>query len=506
VSYFANLYAAPPQLMAHAAVLLAMGPLIAACVAALSTSARWAWFISVGGSVFAFWMALCVAGDVARHGVVNYAMGGFAPPLGIAFRIDGLGALFALLISGIGVAASLFSGHSLNVELRPGKRRLFQSGFLLCQAGLLGLVATGDAFNAFVFLEVSSIGTYALIASGSGRDRRALPAAFNYLIMGTVGATFYVIGVGFLYAATGTLNMADMAMRLATLDDSRAVQAALAFIMVGLAIKAAIFPLHGWLPGAYAHSPSLMGIFLSATATKAAIYLMVRFLFTVFGPGVGFVEMFLHWILAPLAASAILVCSLQAIFQSEIRRVLAYSSVAQVGYIMLGVAIGTSAGVSAGLLHVITHAMMKAGLFMAIGGLALSSRAIRLTDFAGAARTAPWTMAAFGVSALSLMGVPLTAGFLSKWRLIEAAIGAHWWWAVGVLALSSLMALVYVGRMLEVVFFRAPPASVEPAREAPPGVLIPLWLLAAATIGFGLDAAIPEGLARAGAAAVLGAP
>ncbi len=122
--------------------------------------------ISVGGTIFAFWMALCLAGEVARNGVVNYYMGGFAPPMGIAFRIDALGVMFALLISGIGVMAALFSGHSLAAEIMTGKRRLFQSGFLLCVAGLLGLAATGDAFNAFVFLEVSSIGTYALIGVG----------------------------------------------------------------------------------------------------------------------------------------------------------------------------------------------------------------------------------------------------------------------------------------------------------------------------------------------------
>jgi len=504
VSFFADLYAAPPALLAHAAVLLVIGPLMAAAAAALAPNARWAWMIAVGGSVFAFWMALGVAGEVARQGVVTYAMGGFAPPRGITFRIDALGAMFALLISAIAVAASLFSGHSLDGEIRPGKRSLFQAGFLLCQAGLLGMSATGDAFNAFVFLEVSSIGTYALIAAGSGRDRRALPAAFNYLIMGTVGATLFVTGVGFLYAATGTLNMADMAQRLATLDDNRAVQAGFAFIVVGLGIKAAMFPLHGWLPGAYAHAPSLMAVFLSATATKAAIYLIVRFAYTVFDPGAAFVAHFMDWIVAPLAGTAIIVCSLQAMFQTELRRMLAYSSVAQVGYILLGVAMGTAAGLTGGLLHLFNHALMKAALFMAVGAMALSVKAVKLTDFSGAARSAPWTMAAFGVASFSLMGVPLTAGFLSKWRLVEAAIGVEWWWAVAVIAVSSLLALVYVGRMLEVMVFRSAVAGGDAIKEAPIGVLIPLWMLAMASVWFGVDASIPEGLARASAAAVLG--
>ncbi|MBI1360998.1 MAG: monovalent cation/H+ antiporter subunit D family protein [Alphaproteobacteria bacterium] len=500
---FIDFYAAPPGLTAHAAPLLVIGPLIAACAAALSPSTRSAWMISVGGTIFAFWMALCLAGEVARNGVVNYYMGGFAPPLGIAFRIDALGVMFALLISGIGVMAALFSGHTLEAEIMKGKRRLYQSGFLLCVAGLLGLSATGDAFNAFVFLEVSSIGTYALI--GVGVDRRALPAAFNYLVMGTIGATFFVIGVGFLYAATGTLNMADMSGRLATLGDSRVVEAGFAFIVIGLGLKAAMFPLHGWLPAAYAYAPSLMGVFLSATATKAALYLMARFLFTVFGPHLDFVGLFLTWVMAPVAGAAAIICSAQAIFQTDIRRILAFSSVAQVGYIMLGVSMASAEGVSAGLFHLFNQALIKSALFMALGGLAFNIKATKLSDFSGVGRTAPWTMTAFAIGTFSLAGVPLTAGFLSKWRLIEAAFAAHWLWAVGVIAVSSLLGLIYAGRMLETIFFRAP-VSEERAGEARFGVLVPLWILAAASVWYGLDASLPVDLSTAAAQALGLAP
>jgi multicomponent Na+:H+ antiporter subunit D len=498
VNLFLSFYAAPPAVMAHAPALMVIGPLVAACAAALSPSTRWAWMLSVGGTIVAFWMALGLAGEVARHGVVDYAMGGFAPPMGIGFRIDALGVLFALLISGIGVMAALFSGHSLAAEVMQGKRRLFQAGFLLCLAGLLGLTATGDAFNAFVFLEVSSIGTYALIGVGNTRDRRALPAAFNYLVMGTIGATFFVAGVGFLYAATGTLNMADMGARLATLGHDRAVQAGFALIVVGLGLKAAMFPLHGWLPAAYAHAPSLMAVFLSATATKAALYLMARFIFTVFGVNFPFVEAFLTWVMAPMAATAAIVCSLQAIWQTDIRRILAYSSVAQVGYTLLGLSMATAAGVSAGLFHLVNHALMKAALFMALGGLALSMQGVKLSDFAGAGRTAPWTMAAFAIAAFSLAGAPLTAGFLSKWMLFEASLAHGWIWAAAVIAASSVLGLVYVGRMLEMIFFRAP-AAAEHAREARIGVLVPLWILAAASIRFGFDSSLPLGLATAAA-------
>jgi multicomponent Na+:H+ antiporter subunit D len=506
VNGFETLYAAPPALMAHAPVLMVMGPIIGACACALAPSARSAWMISVFASIFAVWMSLCVAGEVARDGVIDYAIGGFAPPAGIAFRIDAFGSLMSLLIASVATVAALFSGHGLRYDVREEKQPLFQSGFLLCQAGLIGLVSTGDAFNAFVFLEVSSIGTYALIAIGGARERRALPAAFNYLIMGTIGATFYVIGLGFLYAATGTLNMADIAARLATLQDSRAVQAGFAFIVVGLGLKAAMFPLHGWLPSAYAYAPSLIAVFLSATATKAAIYLLARFVFVVFDTDIVFAGHFLSWVLIPLAAIAVIVCSLQACFEPDLRKVLAFSSVAQVGYILLGLGIATAAGISAGLLHLVAHALMKAALFMALGGLAMTLQARTLNEFAGAGRDAPWTMGAFAIAAASLMGLPLTLGFLSKWRLLEAALETSQFWIVGVIAVSSLLALVYVGRMIEALFFRASMPGAPRAVEAPLGVIAPLWFLAGLSVWFGFDASLPENLANEAAIVLLGSP
>lgn len=504
MNLFLDFYAAPPELMRHAAVLIVAGPLIAACAAMLSPNSRWAWVLSVLATAFTGWMALCLAGEVARRGVVEYAIGGFAPPAGIAFRVDALGVFFVLLIATVGFLTAIFSGHSLAAEVRPAKRTMLQSGFLLCLAGMLGLVVTGDAFNAFVFLEIASIGTYALVGVGARGDRKALPAAFNYLIMGTVGATFYVIGVGFLYGATGTLNMADIAARLPTLAENRAVQAGFAMIVVGLGVKAAVFPLHGWLPGAYGHAPSLIAVFLSATATKAALYLLARFVFGVFGQDDAFVGMFLTWVLAPMGAAAAIACSIQAIFQTEMRRILAYSSVAQVGYIAMALALGTQGGVSAALLHAMMHALMKAALFMALGGIAISLAGRRLTDFAGAGRAAPWTMTAFAISSLSLIGAPLTGGFLSKWKLVEASISAGWGWAAIIIVASSLLAVFYAGRMVETIFFKPPAAGMDAVRDPSIGVLVPLWALTLMTLWFGVDASAPMRLAEAGARAVLG--
>lgn len=502
---FETFYAAPPLLTAHAPVLLVVGPLIGAAAAALAPNSRWAWMISVGTAIFAGWMALCVAGEVARRGVVDYAIGGFLPPLGIAFRIDALGATMALLLSFIAILAALYSGHALNAEVREEKQPLVQAGFLLCAGGMLGVAVTGDAFNAFVLLEIASVSAYALVAIGERRDRRALPAAFNYLIMGTIGATFFIVGVGFLYAATGTLNIADIAARVATLTDSRVVQAGFGFIVVGLGLKAAMFPLHGWLPGAYAYAPSVVSVFLSAVATKAAIYLLARFIFGVFESGTEFVGSFMTWVLAPLAVAGAIVCSIQAAFETELRRMLAFSSVAQVGLVLLGLSMASLAGLSAAFLVLIAHALLKPTMFMALGGSAVGLKARTLNDFSGAGRDAPWTMGAFAVAAASLIGVPFTAGFLAKWRLVEASLQAGQVWAVAVIAVSSLLTLIYGARMIEALFFRTASATAERAKEAPVGVLIPLWILALASLWFGIDGTFPEDLADASAAALLGA-
>lgn len=502
---FDTLYVAPSALTAHAPVLAIAGPLIGACAAALSPGSRTGWVVSVATAAFALWMSLAVAGEVARHGVVVYAIGGFQPPLGIALRIDALGSAMALLVAFMGMIGAAYSGHALVSEVRAETHTLFQSGYLLCLAGFIGLVSTGDAFNAFVFLEVGSIGTYALVAAGEQRDRRALPAAFNYLIMGTIAATFYVIGIGFLYGATGTLNMADMAARLATLGDNTAVQAGFALVVVGLAIKAAIFPLHTWLPGAYAGAPSLIAMFLAATSTKTALYLIARFTFDVFPQTSAFGHLFIHSILAPLAAVAIIVGSLQAIFEKDVRRILAYSSVAQVGFIVLGMTLANAAGMSSAVFYIFSHALMKAALFMAIGALAISVRARTLDDFAGVGRDAPWSAAAFGVGAASLAGLPLTMGFIAKWRLIEAALQSGMIWMVAVMAAGAALTLVYAWRMVEALFFKAPMPGAPRAREAPVGVLAPLWVLAGLSLWFGVEASLPESLSRAAAAALFGA-
>ncbi|MEQ9506309.1 MAG: monovalent cation/H+ antiporter subunit D family protein [Hyphomonas sp.] len=500
------LVTAPDWAIRHSAVLIPVVPLIVAPILALSPSGRLAWVLTLATTAATLYFALLtlVIVQTLPGGVISYPIGNWAPPIGIEFRVDALNAMVLLIVAAMGFLASVFAWPTLLAEVRKEKIGLFLCAFLLCISGLCGVAATGDAFNLFVFLEISSLSTYVLVAMGSSRDRRALPAAFDYLIMGTLGASFYIIGVGFLYAATGTLNMADMAAQLPALTGNRSVQVGFAFIIVGLGLKAAMWPLHQWLPNAYAYSPSLVTMFLAATATKVALYALIRWLFTIFQPDYAFEQALFYWVLAPLGIAAMVICSFQAIFQNDVRRMLAFSSVAQVGYMILGISIGTAAGVSAGLLHLFNHALMKGALFMAVAGVCLTYQGTTVRDFAGLGRSAPFTMTAFAIAGLSLIGVPLTAGFISKIQLGTALFEHGWWWAVLLVVFSSILAVFYVGRILQAVFFLPPVNPRKNRKEAPLLLLIPLWILALANIYFGIDATFPVGLARDGAVAALG--
>lgn len=497
----------PAGIAAHAPVLLVVIPLILAPIAALMPNGRLAWGIAMLGAILVAVLALVLLGEVTTSGLISYHIGGWAPPLGIEYRIDALNVPIILLVGVIGLLCTVYALPTVADEIESSKQPMFYSAFLVCLTGLLGVTVTGDAFNVFVFLEVSSLSTYALVAMGGGKDRRALTASYNYLILGTIGATFFVIGVGFLYMATGTLNMADIARVLAENGHTRVTEAAFAFIVVGLGLKAAMFPLHVWLPNAYAFAPNFVTAFLASTATKVAFYVLIRFVFSIFHPEVGFVALSFTWVFAVLGTIGMIVASVQAIFQNDPRRVLAYSSVAQVGYMMLGLGMGTKLGLSAGLLHLMNHAMMKGALFMALGAFALKFGVRNITSLNGMGRIMPLSASAFTIAGLSLIGVPLTVGFTSKWYLIIAALERGWWWAVAALIISSLLALVYIGRMLLAIWTETPPSHHGKAlatTSAPWAVLVPMSILAFANVFFFFDAEPLVGLARAAAEAMMG--
>ena len=477
-------------------------PLIAAPICVILRRRRLTIGFTMAVCWAAFAMAVALLQRVLAEGPVVYQMGGWAAPWGIEYRVDVLSAFVLVFVSAIGAIVMTYAPRSISAEIPPSRHYLFCSVYLLCLTGLLGIAITGDLFNLFVFLEISALSSYTLIAMG-GR-RQALPAAFQYLIMGTIGATFILIGVGLMYMTTGTLNMADMAARLPT-EGVRTVLVAFGFLTVGISLKMALFPLHLWLPNSYAYAPSAVTAFLAATATKVSVYIFLRFVFSVFGREFVFDARALDAILMPLSLAGIFVASTVAIFQSDIKRMLAYSSVAQIGYMTLGISFATATGLTAGIVHLFNHALMKGGLFMAMGCVMLSLQSVDLDDMRGLGRRMPFTMMAWVIGGLGLIGVPVTVGFISKWYLIQAALERGWWW-IGVLVLmSSLLALAYVWRVVEAAYFKEPKDPSRDVREAPLSMLIPTWIVIIATLYFGLMTSGSAGVARAAAEALLGA-
>ena len=490
------------MIVEHLPALQVVLPLIAApaCVLLRRSDASWALATAVSWCALGIAVALLV--QVLDTGVISYHMGSWEPPWGIEYRIDLANAFVLLIVAAIGAVVMPFARASVAEEIPAERGYLFYALYLLCLTGLLGIAITGDAFNVFVFLEISSLSSYVLISLG--RDRRALTAAFQYLILGTIGATFYLIGVGLLYAMTGTLNMADLAQRIPAVADTDTVRAAFAFMVIGVGLKAAVFPLHMWLPNAYCYAPSVVTAFLAATATKVSIYLLLRILFTLFGSDFAFGEIKIGTVLLPLAVLGMLIASAVAIFQDNVKRLLAYSSVAQIGYMMLGISLGTATGVTGAIVHLFNHAVIKGGLFLALGCVLLRLGSVRLNDMAGLGRSMPWTMAAFVLGGLSLIGVPLTTGFISKWILLQAALERGFWFFALFIVFTSMLAIAYVWRVVEAAYFRDPPAGGTAAAEAPLAMLVPTWILVLANIYFGIDTSLTVDVAERAARSLMG--
>ena len=486
----------------HLPILQIIIPFIAAPLIVFIGQRKLAWPIAFFASSAAFVISCLLLSKVIGGGIISYQIGGWAPPLGIEYRVDAANAFVLFLVTGIATVVLPYARKSVDAEIPKPTQTLFYALFLLCMTGLLGVTITADAFNVFVFLEISSLSTYVLIASGSYRDKRALTAAFNYLIMGTIGATFFVIGLGFLYMATGTLNMADLADRLSGQYESRTVRAGFAFILVGIGLKIAIFPLHFWLPNAYTYAPSAVTTFLAATATKVAVYVLLRFIFSVFQPAFLAETSTLELIFYPFALLAMFTASLAAIFQRDLKRMLAYSSIAQIGYMLLGIALLSETGLMATIIHLFNHGITKALLFMGVGAYVLRTGSSFYIHLQGLGKTMPWTSAAVVIGGISLIGVPGTAGFLSKWLLVQAAIEKGYWPLAALIVASSLLAVMYVWRLVETLYL-LPPNGERTIQEAPLSMLLPLWIMALACIYFGFETDITLGAAKTAAQALL---
>jgi len=478
-------------MLEHVAVLSIVGFLIGAVLIPLVS--RLGRFVPYAVAVLTagFVLALNLAGlqRVLETGAVRYVVGGWPSSIGIELVLDPLSAFFTLLVAGIGLIVLVHSWHPVQSELEE-RSPTFYSATLLLLGAFSGIVLTGDLFNLYVFLEISALAGYALLGVGTAR---AAVATFRYLILGTVGASFYLLGVGLIFMATGTLNMADLTQVVGITGLEPLVVLGLVFIVAGVGMKMAMFPLHVWLPDVYSAAVTTSTSLIAPLGTKIAAYILIRILFFVLDPAEVARALPMGDVLGILGAAGIVWGSIMAMAQQELRRMLAYSSVAQIGYIALGLGLGNALGFIGAVLHALNHAVMKSCLFMVCSNLRAAGRGLDIAGLDHSLRKSmPWSSLAFTVAALSMIGLPPTAGFFSKWYLLLGSVEEKAWLYVVVIIVSSLLNAVYFFRVIERLYL-APHEAAGAEAPAPavngdtrPTLVLPVLFLGAALLALGL--------------------
>ncbi len=444
--------------------------------------------IAMGGLSLCIVSSVFILKAVIHLGSIQYRLGGWEPPWGIEYRADHLTAFMLVLVSLIGWLAAIYGKKVVEQEL-PEKISLFWSLYLLLITGLLGIIVTADLFNLFVLLEVASLSGYALVAIGRGK---APFASLRYLIIGTIGASFYLIGVGYLYIATGSLNMENLRLLLTDMYGSRVVQTAFVFIFIGFSIKIALFPLHTWQPDAYTYAPSAVSVIISTVVAKTFVYALIRIIFSVFT--LNFVSEILpvFSIICWVAAAAIIIGSVFAIRQHNLKRMLAYSSIANVGYIVLAVGLAPSStlGLTPAIMHIVNHAVIKGGMFMAACGFIYRYNFWDINQFIGLSRKMPYTSLTMILAALAMIGMPPGVGFITKWYLIRAALEARGYVFVAVIFASTLLMIIYFWRVIEIMYIRVETQTSSPGNpgvnELPTSMLVPGLVLAILSFVLGI--------------------
>jgi multicomponent Na+:H+ antiporter subunit D len=489
------------QISSHLPVLQVIVPLLVAPICVIVGNRAVARLVMVVTALVMFAITLLLLEGVLGGAVYYYQLGGWAAPWGIEYRVDQLTVFVLLIINLVHLFASIFCLGRNDSNLGLLGQAGFYAAWLLCMAGLNGMVVTNDAFNVFVFLEISSLSTYVLISCG--RDPKALLASYRYLIMGAIGATFILLSIGLLYMQTGTLNISDLSSRIADQGSNRTIIMALAFFIIGIGIKCAIFPLHDWLPNAYSFAPNSVTVLLSGTATKVSLYVLIRFVHDLFGVDYSIADMPLDVVLIAAAIVGMLLAPLIALRESNLKRMFAWSSVAQISYIALGVGLGTQAGVAAALLHMFNHSVIKAAIFMAVGIIISRTGTARIKHLGSVAHHHRFASYAMLFGGLGLIGIPGTVGFISKWVLISAVVDKGWWWLALPILAGSLTSAAYIWRIVEILW--AKPADINFDKK-PPAIefseWFPLIIMTALALWFGLNSSFTLELADLAAASL----
>jgi multicomponent Na+:H+ antiporter subunit D len=397
-----------------------------------------------------------VIGYHVMHGdVIHYEVSGWAPPFGIEIVVESLSSLMLMLISGICFLILVYSSYVVKHELERKVAGWYYAAILLCMVGMMGLVITNDIFNMYVFIEVTGISAVALVTAKG--TRQATEAALKYLLLATIGSGFILFGIGFLYMITGNLNLTYIGMELALVKDSYPflLWTSLSFLVVGFGVKSALFPLHLWLPDAHSSAPSPSSAILSSLVVKVYIIAFLKILLIAFGLEI-FHETYIRHLIIILAVVAMLAGSFFAFVQIELKRRLAYSTVAQIGYVFLGIGLGTPWGMAAGILHIVVHAFMKTTLFLCAGAIYYHTGVKQVNQFAGMGYKMPITMGAFTIASFSMIGIPLFGGFISKYGLALGSLEAGLPLLIIVIILSGLLNATYYFPIIGQAYFSQP--------------------------------------------------
>ncbi len=406
-----------------------------------------------------------------------YRVGSWIPPIGICMVLDGLSCFMLITLN---LVSFLVTIYSISYMEKYTSKYRFYTLFMLMLAGMNGVIITGDMFNLFVFLEIASIASYALVAFGT--ESEELEASFKYAIMGSVASSFILLGIALLYSYTSSLNMADISSVLATKGHSNIVAFISVLFLMGFGLKAAVVPFHAWLPDAHPSAPAPISAMLSGVFIKTlGIYALVRIFFNVLG--ISSTLLFLLIILGIISMSA---GAFLAIGQRDIKRMLAYSSISQIGYIIFAIGIGTPLAILGGLLHLINHAIFKSLLFLNSGAVEYSTRTRDLQQMGGLNRRLPITGYTSLVGSMSISGIPPLSGFWSKLIIIIAAIQAKYIGFATIAVLISILTLAYYLKLQRYAFFGELNKKWERIKEVPFSMKLSMVVLAILCIIAGL--------------------
>ncbi|RAP23551.1 hypothetical protein DID73_02050, partial [Candidatus Marinamargulisbacteria bacterium SCGC AG-343-K17] len=402
------------------------------------------------GISFASISAIVLFNNVSLNGVQEYFFGNWPAPIGIEYSVDHLNALMILLIYVVAFFAYIYSLKSVPLEINKSKHSFYYTLYFLLITGLVGITITGDAFNLYVLFEICALSSYALLASGG---KRTYLATFYYLLIGSIGACFYLIGVAYLFIKTGSLNMAHLLELIPPIYFTKSVLVAFIFINLGLFIKMALFPVHSWMPNVYTKAPISTTCLLAPLGTKLTIYILIRFYFDIFTPEYVYqvlnIQNFMVW----LSTIAIIVGSLYAIFHTSYRKIIAFIVVAEIGYIVGGVWSGHPDSLMAAIYHIVADSLMTLSLFMIGGMILFYIKSERVSDCSNIFRRLPFTAVALIIVFASIVGIPPTSGFFTKMYLIKGAFQMGYYQFIVALIFSSLASLFIFFRLFESYFF-----------------------------------------------------